>query len=528
MSGGLVSETGGRSAAGSGQWGRQWWTRPWGGAPAVDGAGPGRPPGGERAGVAVDCRRMRLAIALSFLPVLSCATTDARVARVEHGLVPEDAPSRRLDVAASLARRHVPGVSVAVMDGGRIVWAKGWGVSRAGTDTAVTAETLFNAGSVAKPVAALAAMHLVEAGVVRLDDDVNGRLKSWRVPEAVAREGHVITLRHLLSHTSGIPDTAPPKGYRPGRGSASVAAVLDGDPPWRSLAFAPGLGWSYSGRGYTVVEVLLQDVTGKSFADVVDETVLRPLEMSSSTFQRPLPAALAARAATAHDGEGKPLEDVQRGTGLGVARGGLWTTPTDLLKLALELSGRHRVVRAETAAMMWTEVSHNYGLGLMTTGAGADLMAGHSGHNWGFHCRVVFYPARGQGAAIMTNGENGKYVQNELHRAIAAEYGWANWPAVRDPATMVRQPRTTMEGLAGTYEAIDGPQVGKRARIEVVGDHLELRTEGDTMELFPASADEWFVRGMAALMTFARDASGKGTAISIAFDGEVRRVRRVD
>jgi CubicO group peptidase (beta-lactamase class C family) len=401
---------------------------------------------------------MRRAAVVVF--AISCAATDPRAARVQNGLRSAATPAISHDVDASLALHHVPGVSVAVMDGGRIVWARGWGRLRADGAAPVTAATLFGAASISKPVAALAALRLVERGVLDLDGDVNARLRSWHIPTSALAAGP-ITLRHLLSHTAGIPDTAPPRGYRPDHGPGTLRAALEENPKWTSLAFAPGTQWAYSGRGYTVLQVLLEDVTGVSFPALLRDSVFTPARMANSTFDLPLSPALAARAAVGHDAGGRPFEDPRRSV-VELARGGLWTTPSDLLELVLELTQRHAVASAATERLMWTAIKHAWGLGFQTEGSGRNQVVGHTGHNWGFKSKLVFYPALGSGSVIMTNGEGGDAVQNELQRAIAAEYGWPNWPPLRARTAMVRQPPAALEALRGTYEALDGPSEGLR------------------------------------------------------------------
>jgi len=148
----------------------------------------------------------------------SQTAVEARAERVERGLSPGIVIAGRPLPANSLADRmaalKVPGVSIAVINDGVIEWAKGYGLAEAGSTTPVTARTLFQAASISKPVAALAALRLVEQGRLTLDEDVNAKLASWKVPDNEFTRSEKVTLRRLLSHTAGL-TVHGFGGYRP-------------------------------------------------------------------------------------------------------------------------------------------------------------------------------------------------------------------------------------------------------------------------------------------------------------------------
>ena len=203
----------------------------------------------------------------------------------------------------------MPGVSVAVINHGEIEWAKGYGLADIHTKTPVTPETLFQAGSVSKPVAAMAALKLVEEKKLNLDGDVNSQLKSWKVPENKFTKQHAVDLRGILSHTAGFTIHGF-AGYVVGKPIPTLIQVLDGErPPANSRPVrvdkVPGKGFRYSGGGVTVMQQLVIDVTGQPFPQVVHNLVLAPLAMTSSTYQQPLPEALTSRALSGHTRQGK-------------------------------------------------------------------------------------------------------------------------------------------------------------------------------------------------------------------------------
>jgi CubicO group peptidase (beta-lactamase class C family) len=193
----------------------------------------------------------------------------SNVAIVEQGLVPAvvlaGKPVPRRTIADEMSRLHVPGVSVAVLHAGKIVWSKGYGVTRA-DGAPVTPDTPFQAGSISKPVAALAALRLVQQHRLVLDGDVNSQLRGWRLP---APAGTHDTLRELLSHTAGTTVHGFP-GYAAGAAVPNVDDILAGRVPANTKAVVvdttPGTAWRYSGGGYTVIQKLIGDAAGHPFA----------------------------------------------------------------------------------------------------------------------------------------------------------------------------------------------------------------------------------------------------------------------
>jgi CubicO group peptidase (beta-lactamase class C family) len=332
-------------------------------------------------------------------------------------------------VAAAIDRYAVPGLSLAVIEHGRIVRAQGFGLRDLETKEPVTPETLFQAGSASKPIAAMAALKLVDRGDVSLDTDVNGYLKSRKLPENDFTRARKVTLRELLSHTAGVTVHGFP-GYARWNRIPTLPEVLDGELPARTppirVDAIPGGKWRYSGGGYTIVQQLVVDVTGRPFPSFLRETVLQPLGMTRSTYEQPLPTERIGEAAKGYFYGGTP---VRGGWHVfpEMAEAGLWTTPTDLARFTLaflrsdEPSGW--VLSPPTARLMLVPVLSNYALGFAITGRGKALHFGHGGRNEGFDTMMVGYPATGQGAWVMIN-ENSTEAINEVLMAIGARYAW--------------------------------------------------------------------------------------------------------
>jgi CubicO group peptidase (beta-lactamase class C family) len=240
-------------------------------------------------------------------------------------------------LAAQMAELHVPGVSVAVVHDGKIEWAQGFGVAALGGKQ-VDAHTMFQAGSISKPVATLATLRLVQEGKLTLDADVDTELTSWKLPASAAAPGAKVTLRELLTHTAGMTVHGFP-GYAQGEAVPTLVQVLDGAKPANTQAIrietAPGTKWNYSGGGFTVMQQMVIDVAKAPFPKLLHDTVLAPIGMSHSTYEQPLSAAMQADAATPYDGKGAPVPGGAHTYPEMAA--GLWTTPTDLAKYIIEV-----------------------------------------------------------------------------------------------------------------------------------------------------------------------------------------------
>jgi CubicO group peptidase (beta-lactamase class C family) len=387
--------------------------------------------------------------------------TEARIGRVVAGLTPaiqiQGEPFQRMKLQDRMEHYGVPGVSVAVFIDGRMDWAQGFGWADAEKKSPVTEETLFQAASISKPVAGLAALSLVEEGVVALDRDVNDYLKSWKVPPGKQTSDHPVTIRGLLSHTAGMTVHGFP-GYASSAELPTVEQVLDGTSPANTAEIVndavPGKAWRYSGGGYTVLQLLMTDVADEAFAPLVAKRVFEPLGLNHSSYEQPLPESRRPQSASAHTATGVPIEGSFH-TYPELAAAGLWTTPSDLAQIAMEvqrsLRGEsNRILSRDMTNEMLEPVLNDYGLGFGLFERGGRRYFGHGGSNEGFRCRLVASLEGGFGAAVMTNGERGDALTAELLRAIGAEYSWAGFESQERKAIALDD--AMKKDLAGTYE----------------------------------------------------------------------------
>ena len=478
--------------------------------------------------------RALLAGLLALAAGASCgAAQEERIPAVEHGLLPAVRVRGRtpaMDLADRMAYYKVPGVSVAVIDEGAIAWAKGYGVREAGGHGAVDEATLFQAASISKPVTAAATLQLVRERTLDLTGDVNRWLRTWRLPEDSFTRRHPVTIEGLLSHTAGLSVHGFP-GYDVDSALPTLAQVLDGAPPAntgpiRPIA-VPGTAWRYSGGGYTVLQQLLIDVTRTPFPEFMRRTVLQPLEMDRSTYEQPLPARLARNAATAHDGEGRPIHGRWH-VYPEMAAAGLWTTPSDLARFLLAVQdaiggGRNRVFTLTLVADMLTpRLGSGYGLGLAVSGEGPAQRFGHGGGNEGFRCEMVAYMHRGQGAVVMTNGDHGGALAQEVLRSIAAAYGWPGYLRPAIDAVALAPP--LLDELAGAYALPDS------SRVAVVreGDALFAESPGGPRERLWPTSDSTFVSDQSgAGVRVERDAARRVTGVVVVQGASQTRAARV-
>jgi len=397
---------------------------------------------------------MRLARAAAL--VLACAVPAASLHAQSAGLDSLDA-----FVRAQMARRQITGLTLAIIQDGRIIVARGYGVTDETTRAPVTPATLFQAGSISKPVAALGALHLVEAGRLSLDADVNASLKSWRVPENGFTTTEQVTLRRILSHSAGLTVHGFP-GYAVTDPMPSLVQVLNGTPPANTppirVDTTPGAILRYSGGGFTVMQQMMIDVAGKSFPRFMQEAVLGPIGMTGSSYEQPQPKARARLTASGYYTDRSPV----RGRWHlypEMAAAGLWTTATDLAKFAIEvqatLAGRgHGVISPAMTRQYLTEQEGGYGLGVGLSGDGATLAFSHGGRDEGFDAYLIAFAETGQGAVILINANDNSRFVGRMVGYIARTWGWPESAAPGAPAATEARPiaAARLDRYAGHYE----------------------------------------------------------------------------
>jgi CubicO group peptidase (beta-lactamase class C family) len=380
-----------------------------------------------------------LALAKDETQWLARPSEAARIERVEKGLPVVSLPdgeSLRLGLKEWMETYQVPGLSVAVFDNFEVAWAKGYGVREAGNKSPVTPETTFLAGSISKPVTALAAMRFVQDGRLSLDENINDKLLSWKVPDNEFTTREKVTLRRLLSHSAGLSVHGFP-GYAVDAPLPTLVQILNGEKPANTapvrVVMVPGTKFEYSGGGTSIVQLLLVDQLKKPFPDILAETVLGPLGLQHSSYQQP--PVRAATAASGHHADGSVVPGKWH-LYPEMAAAGLWTTPSDLAQVAIEVAkSKHgksnRVLSKASIQEMLTIQKAPVGIGFFLD-AKSDFF-GHDGDDEGFQAALMAFSDSGKGAVVMANSENGFALFGPLLASIAKEYGWSSFTPHRTP-----------------------------------------------------------------------------------------------
>jgi CubicO group peptidase (beta-lactamase class C family) len=460
------------------------------------------------------------------------ASTQQHIEKVISCLPPpvlvKDEPHSCTTLTERMTELHVPGVSIAVIHNGSIEWAQGFGVMKTGGG-AVTEDTLFQAGSISKPLAAMAVLRLVQLNRLQLDANVNSQLVSWKVPLSPAANGKPVTLRELLTHTAGMTVHGFP-GYAADESVPTLIQVLNGEKPANTPAIRiesePGSKWNYSGGGYVVMQQMVVDTTKQPFPKLMHDTVLGPMGMTHSTYEQPLPASMQSAAATPYRADGSAVPGGAH-TYPEMTAAGLWTTPTDLARYCLEvehsLQGKaNHVLSQKMTEEMVTPGKGNWGLGLEIGGSTADPYFSHGGVNEGFEGLFVAYEKHGDGAAVLTNAQGGIRLANDVMRSIANEYGWPDYHSI--VRTEIKLPPDTLKQYVGAYQM--APNV--YLTVALSGDQLSGQLSNqDSIPLFAESDSKFFPKVVDAEVEFVKDAGGKVTSAILHQNGQDTSMTRL-
>ncbi len=400
----------------------------------------------------------------AFLIFLSCSTTPEKtvtppdkIKLVEHGLVPSVyfEGDSTWTIEDRMKHYGVPGVSVAVIKDHQIEWIKSYGVVDKDTQLPVTGQTLFQAGSISKPVAAYGALKMVEQNKINLDEDVNTYLQSWKLPDSEFTKEKKVALKHLVSHSGGL-TVHGFWGYSPDLPVPSLVQVLNGTPPANSdpifVNKTPEESFRYSGGGYTIMQQMMIDIEQKSFPELMNTLVLAPLEMSNSTYDQPLKEEQLKFAATGYLPNGNMTKG-KRHTYPEMAAAGLWTTAEDLAKFAINLQQTYKgesntVLSQDMATKMLTPfVEDHIGLGIFINTMGNETYFGHGGWDEGFSSELIAHKDKGYGVVVLINSNHPQFI-SELIRSVALTYEWDSYVPIYKKMTTNE---TELEKIGGRY-----------------------------------------------------------------------------
>ncbi len=372
----------------------------------------------------------------------------------------------------------VPGVGVAVWEGGALVFRQGFGKLVAGGSADVNENTVFHLGGISKTITAWAILNLVEKGQLDLDKPAEDYLTRWTIPASSFGTSGV-TLRRILNHTSGL-GVESYDGFDLASRRPDLAELLAGEAGAESVTveFAPGSKWGFSEGGYAVAQLVVEEVTGEPFDEYVTKSIFQKLGMSSTTYQ---PSATGANASTGHNTLGLPIEQKAY---TALAASSVFSTLEDFSRFveanigseSVDLGGGvlepSSVIQTQTPT---NESNDSYGLGYSVRYlSNGKAVVGHGGASEGWQANVAMIPASGDAIVIFTNGTNG------LNLSTAIRCEWYSRVDMAPPA----------EACYGSVAA----RLARPYRAEGVGAALSLydnlKESGQ-----PLLFDEWELNG---------------------------------
>jgi len=317
-----------------------------------------------------------------------------------------------------MERYHVSGLGIALIHDRQIHSAKGFGVLKAGTDQRVDSHTIFNACSISKFVTAMLVMKLVDQGILDLDEDINNFLTSWKLPYSELIDSNKVTLRTLLSHQSGVVDPEGSFGeFDPTLGIPTMVHLLEGRTSYCKesiqVMYKPGSDFQYSDVGFCIIQQVVEDVTGRSFEEVMNELVFEPLNMKNSLIMRSAAIELGKNISCGHESNGDIVKSKYPFYPYPAAAG-IWTSPSDLALLVIELmnslhgTSQLGISQRTSKEMITSQGCKEWtGLGLFLDCSKHDVEVSSLGWGVGYQCMMIANPYLGSGAIIMTNTDLG-------------------------------------------------------------------------------------------------------------------------
>lgn len=422
----------------------------------------------------------------------------------------------------SLAERmknyNINGLSIAVIHNYQIEWAKGYGFADVSEKRPVTGNTLFQAASISKSLNSVGILKLVQDKKLDLNTDINNYLVSWKFPYDTVCKGKVITLTNLLSHTGGLSVSGFP-GYEKGDRIPTITQILDGIKPANNNAVRsirePGTEVIYSGGGTTISQLILSEIIKQPYDEYMQQNVLDPLGMISSSFTQPPPASKKKILATGYMADGKEINGKYH-IYPEQAAAGLWTTPSDLCRYIIEtqlaFNGKSSMVLTpEMTKVRLTPIIEDAALGTWVNSrvTGSYKYFNHNGGNAGFCCTAIGCENSGDGVVIMTNtnfDNNG--ILEEIANSVATVYQWKDY-YIPERKEVINVSAEILDRYAGTYDL-----GGRSIKFKTSTKGLLVNIFGDVyFDVLFTSENEFFIREYRGNLKFITNNDDKVTGL---------------
>lgn len=374
------------------------------------------------------CKHNHLFITCCTAILFSCSTKRDQTALKENKILKADLLSAEIQkLGLEFTRKNnVPGIAAAVIQNGKIISIQCIGYADSATKKPVTPQTIFNIGSISKVVSAWGFMQLTENGLAELDEPVNQSLTRWQLPKS-QYDISKVTLRRLLSHTSGL-SVHGYGGFEQGTKLLSLEESLDGKTKRNGegvrLINEPGTKWDYSGGGYTLAQLFLEEKTKEKFADYMKKNVFQPLGLVNTSYE--WTEGMKANSATAYDTLGNA---VKNRIFTEQAAAGLQTSVLDLahfaeLSITADSRKLNKVLRPETIQLMEQPVfpystEGESGLGYRFMNYEGLQTIGHTGENAGWSAAMFLHLPTKSGIVMLCNGSNGDRVWFPIYQSWA-------------------------------------------------------------------------------------------------------------
>lgn len=382
---------------------------------------------------------------------------EGRKSKVENSIMPHvvfDGKIKANSIQSEMRKLKLPAFSVAVIHNGQLDWSDAWGQLEA-NGTPVDCGSLFQAGSLAKPATVLAALRLKAAKKIDFDKNIENYLASYELPAGQQNKTHPVTFRNLLTHTSGL-TAGGYGGYAQKVQLPSDQQIVRGEAPSNtskvSVENEPGTSLVYSGGGYTVVEIALQDHLNQDFNQIMNQWLLRPIGMKQADFSVPLAKSKHLYTARGHQIDGTVVPGGWHNHPEQAAAG-LWATATDMAMLLIEMhkgfKGESEVFTKASILELISKPIENHAFGFRMMGQGDDVFITHYGGTMGYQAGMTLNLRTGDGAVYLSNANHGSNLGAAFLRAVSRTYDWSVFK--EENVQRLKLPSKILKSLTGTY-----------------------------------------------------------------------------
>lgn len=387
----------------------------------------------------------------------------------------------------------IPALSIAVIDQGHIEWADIYKNPHFSEVQRLNCTSIFQAASLSKPVTVLAAVRMHSAGEIDLDKNIQSYLKDFVIPQGKQTADNPVTFRNIFSHTSGI-SPGGYEGYTTDLALPSDLDILKGSSGVNTPAIAviapPNETLAYSGGGYTLAELALQDIYDDKFSNIMKKWILEPVGMKHSDFTQPLPASKLNQAVKGYTQSGQVIDGGWHNYPEQAAAG-LWSNSIDMAKFLIEIykayQGKSTIFsQSEIQSLLSQERDHSV-YGFIIDRSGGSISITHYGGNAGYRTGMTINLTTGNGLVYLTNSDNGGSLGNELLLSASQVYGWQHFKQTDVHRNEVSS--DVLRGLSGEYKWNN--QIDLPIRFDESNNQISLFfPNGDEYKLTPIRGNE--------------------------------------